>query len=176
MSSSSQSPKISIVTPSLNQGRFLQQCLDSVAAQNWTNLEHFVIDGGSSDDTLEILERNRPGLTSFVSEPDKGAADAINKGLAKCTGDIVAWLNADDFYLPGAFEELAARWRENPEASFWFGNGLRVNEAGETKTVFNPGTVMYNKGALIEGLDYILQPATFMNPKILKVSGLLNTD
>jgi len=176
MSSSSQLPKISIVTPSLNQGRFLQQCLDSVAAQNWGNFEHFVIDGGSTDDTLEILERNRQRLSGFVSEPDKGAADAINKGLAKCTGDIVAWLNADDFYLPGAFEELATKWRENPDASFWFGNGLRVDEAGETKALFNPGTILYNHDALVEGLDYILQPATFMNPKVLKEAGPLNVN
>ncbi|PZM14876.1 glycosyltransferase [Rhizobium tubonense] len=175
MQSSSQPPKISIVTPSLNQGRFLQQCLDSVAAQNWGNLEHFVIDGGSTDDSLEILKRNDQ-LTSFVSERDSGAAHAINKGLAKCTGDIVAWLNADDFYLPGAFEELAAKWREKPDASFWFGNGLRVDEAGKTKAVFNPGPIIYNRDALIEGLDYILQPATFMNPKVLKEAGGLNID
>ncbi|TCL70404.1 glycosyl transferase family 1 [Rhizobium sp. BK251] len=169
-------PKISIVTPSLNQGRFLQDCLDSVAAQNWPDIEHFVIDGRSSDDTLDILERNRSRLTDYVSEPDKGAADAINKGLARCTGDIVAWLNADDFYLPGAFEKLAEAWRENPDAAFWFGNGVRVDEAGKIKSTFNARNVVYNHRALVEGLDYILQPSTFMNPNVLRKVGLLNTD
>lgn len=175
MANSVHIPKISIVTPSLNQGRFLQHCLDSVAAQEWPNLEHFVIDGGSTDDTLAILERNRPRLTGFVSEPDQGAADAINKGLARCTGDIVAWLNADDFYLPGALEKVATAWRADPMASFWFGNGVRVDERGAIKSMFNPGTVLYNHRALVEGLDYILQPATFINPHVLKQAGLLNT-
>ncbi|MDK4741310.1 glycosyltransferase [Rhizobium sp. CNPSo 3464] len=176
MSLFKQLPKISIVTPSFNQGRFLQECLDSVKAQNWPNVEHFVIDGVSTDETLEVLERNRSELNAIVSEPDKGAADAINKGLAMCTGDIVAWLNADDFYLPGAFERVAAAWRENPEASFWFGNGIRVRESGEIKSVFNPRSVVFNSDALVEGLDYILQPATFINPKALSQVGLLNID
>ncbi|TCM65868.1 glycosyltransferase [Rhizobium sp. BK068] len=174
--SGNRTPKISIVTPSLNQSRFLQTCLDSVRAQNWPNLEHFVIDGGSTDGTLEILQCNRSSLTDFVSEPDKGAADAINKGLVKCTGDIVAWLNADDFYLPGALHKVAEAWRANPDAGFWFGNGLRVDEAGKTKSVFNARPIVYNHRALVEGLDYILQPATFMNAEVLENAGALNPD
>jgi len=168
-------PKISIVTPSLNQGRFLQQCLDSVSAQGWSDIEHFVIDGGSTDDTLDILERNKDHLTNYISEPDHGAADAINKGLAMCSGDIVAWLNADDFYLPGAFEKVAEAWRANPGASFWFGNGLRVDEDGKTKSRFNSNPILFDWASLAEGLDYILQPATFMNPKALSAIGLLDT-
>lgn len=171
----SRTPKISIVTPSLNQGRFLQQCIDSVASQGWERVEHFVIDGGSTDETLSVLERSGDNLSGYVIEPDGGAADAINKGFAKCTGDIVAWLNADDFYLPGAFESIAEAWRNRPSASFWFGNGVRVNEAGEVKSVFNPGTVLYNHRALVEGLDFILQPAAFINPKVLKDVGYLDT-
>jgi len=169
-------PNFSIVTPSLNQGRFLQTCIDSVAGQNWPNYEHFVIDGGSSDDTLTILERNKSRLAGFVSEPDQGAADAINKGLARCTGDIVVWLNADDFFLPGAFEKVAEAWRANPNAGFWFGNGLRVDERGETKAVFNPHRILYNHSALVEGVDYILQPATFINSSVLSKAGYLNTN
>lgn len=169
-------PRISIVTPSLNQGRFLQQCIDSITAQNWPELEHFVIDGGSTDESLTILERNRHNLTSFISEADNGAADAINKGLIQCTGDIVAWLNADDFYLPEAFQKAAESWRANPQAGFWFGNGVRVAIDGKVKSIFNPGPVLYNHQALVEGLDYILQPATFINPRILEKAGLLNTD
>jgi len=167
-------PKISIVTPSLNQGQFLQECLDSVRAQAWPDYEHFVVDGGSTDGTAELIKRNQDHLTDFLIEGDEGAADAINKGLLKCTGDIVAWLNADDFYLPGAFEKVAEAWRANPDASFWFGNGLRVTENGTVKAVFNPNRVVYNHRALVEGLDYILQPSTFMNGAALREVGYLD--
>lgn len=167
-------PRISVVTPSLNQGQFIQNCIDSVAAQNWPDLEHFVIDGGSGDETLAILERNRGQLTDYSTGRDSGVANAINKGLSRCSGDIVTWLNADDFYLPGAFEAVAEAWRKNPGAGFWFGNGVRADASGQTKSVFNEQTVCYHHCALIEGVDYILQPATFINPAVLKRTGLLD--
>nr|WP_268842291.1 glycosyltransferase family 2 protein [Rhizobium skierniewicense] len=168
-------PKFSIITPSLNQGRFLKQCLASVQIQNWPDLEHFVIDGGSQDETLQILTESRSQLTAYVSEPDSGAADAINKGLAMATGDIVAWINADDYYAAGAFEKIAEAWRCEPDAPFWFGNGERVDEAGNFKSPFNDHPILYDHRALIEGTDYILQPSTFMNGKVLRQIGGLNT-
>jgi len=174
MTSSKQKPTISIVTPSLNQGRFLQECIDSIRAQNWPDVEHFVIDGGSSDSTLEVIHRNDAWITGYISEPDKGAADAINKGISKCNGDIVAWLNADDFYLPGAFEAIAEAYLAAPEASFWFGNGIRADEKGRKTAVFNDGPVLYSHEALLGGLDYILQPSTFMNGKLLRQLGALD--
>ncbi|MGF9693067.1 glycosyltransferase [Rhizobium sp. 0TCS1.26] len=171
----SKKPKISIVTPSLNQGRFLQDCIDSIRAQNWPDVEHFIVDGGSTDDSLDVIRRNEDWLAGYVSEPDKGAADAINKGFAGCTGEIVAWLNADDFYLPGAFEAIGEAYRDHPEASFWFGNGVRADEAGNHTAAFNLGVEAYDHQALVEGLDYILQPSTFMNAKVLKAVGGLDT-
>lgn len=168
-------PKISIVTPSLNQGRFLRKCLESVKSQDWPEIEHFVIDGGSTDGTLKILEEHKGQLTHYISEPDNGAADAINKGLAMCTGDIVAWLNADDYYLPDAFKKVAAAWRAAPDAPFWFGNGERVDEAGNFKASFNGRPMLYDGRALVEGTDYILQPSTFMNGEVLRHTGGLNT-
>lgn len=174
MTSSKHMPKISIVTPSLNQGRFLQACIDSIRAQNWPDVEHFVIDGVSTDTTLDVIRDNEAWLTGSISEPDKGAADAINKGISKCTGDIVAWLNADDFYLPGAFEAIAEAYHTAPEASFWFGNGIRADEAGNKTAVFNDGPVLYSHDALLSGLDYILQPSTFMNGKLLRQLGGLD--
>lgn len=168
--------RFSVVTPSLNQGRFIRDCLDSVIAQDWPDVEHFVIDGGSTDETLAVLQQYAGRLTGFVSERDNGAADALNKGLIRCTGDIVAWLNADDFYLPGTFATVAAAFTDNPGASFIFGNGLRVDEAGRRKALFNPHRPLFNRRALVEGLDYILQPSTFMNPKILRQAGYLNTE
>lgn len=151
----------------------MQECIDSVRLQNWPNIEHFIIDGGSSDDTLDIIARNESWLTGFVSEPDSGAADAINKGFAKCTGDIIAWLNADDYYLPGALEEVVKAYRAEPQASFWFGNGVRADENGKELAAFNGEGMWYDHRALVEGLDYILQPSTFMNAPILRqVNGL----
>lgn len=169
-------PKISIVTPSLNQGRFLQECIDSIRAQNWQNIEHFIIDGGSTDDTMDIIKRNADWLTGYVSEPDKGAADAINKGIAKCTGDIVAWLNADDFYLPGAFQVVADAYEKHPAASFWFGNGIRTDVDGKETGIFNSTGISYDHQALVEGLDYILQPSTFMNRAALNAAGGLDAN
>lgn len=172
---SSFTPRISIVTPSLNQGRFLQSCIDSIRSQNWPNVEHFVIDGGSTDNTMDVIHRNSDWLTGYISEPDQGAADAINKGLRRCTGDIIAWLNADDFYLPGAFIEVVTAYQRDPDASFWFGNGIRADEEGRGTAIFNKNKVIFNLEALVRGLDYILQPSTFMNPRLLKDAGGLDS-
>ncbi len=174
--SSLKNPKISIVTPSLNQGRFLQDCIDSIRAQNWPNYEHIIIDGRSTDQTLDIISENERWLTSFVSEKDNGAADAINKGIARCSGDIIGWLNADDFYLPGAFSAVAEAFSRAPDASFWFGNGIRVDEDGMEIAPFHSSGVHYDRRALIEGLDYVLQPAAFMNRHALDEVGLLDTN
>jgi glycosyltransferase involved in cell wall biosynthesis len=95
-------PLVSIVTPSYNQGAFLEHAIDSVATQDYPNTEHIVIDGGSTDDSLEILERRASDLAHWVSEPDQGQTHAITKGFGRAQGSILAWLNADDALLPGA--------------------------------------------------------------------------
>lgn len=157
-------PKISVVTPSYNKARFLEDCITSVLVQNYPKLEYFIFDGGSTDQSVVIIKKYEKQITFWVSEPDKGQSDAINKGFRMATGEIVAWLNADDFYLPGALAMVAEAYQNNPEASFYFGDGLRVDEAGQPKSGFFPGgRVLFNREALIFGLNYILQPATFMN-------------
>src|SRR5215831_8727039 len=100
-------PKISIVTPSFNQGRYLEETILSVLNQRYPNVEHIVIDGGSSDETPRILDRYRDRLTFAVSEPDNGQSHAINKGMAKATGDLLTWLNSDDMLAPGALAAAA---------------------------------------------------------------------
>src|SRR5215212_1922098 len=97
-------PKLTIITPSFNQGRFIEKTIASVLDQGYENLEYIVVDGGSTDETLDVLERYDDRLAWWVSEPDGGQTDALNKGLRRATGDIVAYINSDDHYLPGAFE------------------------------------------------------------------------
>lgn len=112
-------PKISIITPSYNQGQFLEQTIRSVLDQNYPNLEYIVIDGGSSDQSVEIIKKYASSIHYWVSEPDKGQADAINKGFARASGDILAWINSDDYYRPGAFSEIASRYQKGPH--WWVG-------------------------------------------------------
>src|ERR1700733_14532761 len=101
-------PKISIVTPSYNKGQYIEQTIQSVLDQNYPNLEYIIIDGGSTDNTIEIIEKYAPYLKYWVSEKDKGQANAINKGLQYCTGEIFNWLNSDDYLEPDSLEKIAA--------------------------------------------------------------------
>jgi glycosyltransferase involved in cell wall biosynthesis len=109
-------PRISIVTPSLNQSAFVEETLRSVLEQGYPNLEYIVIDGGSSDGSVEIIRRYADRLAYFVSEPDRGQSEAINKGFARATGDLFGWLNSDDLYEPGALEAIATAHRQQPQA------------------------------------------------------------
>ena len=93
-------PEVSVIVPSYNQGRFVRQTLDSILEQGYPNLELIVMDGGSDDETVDILEEYSPHLSHWVSEPDRGQSHAINKGFAVATGSLVGWLNSDDLYLP----------------------------------------------------------------------------
>jgi glycosyltransferase involved in cell wall biosynthesis len=107
-------PKISIVTPSFNQGNFLEQTIRSVLLQGYPNLEYIIIDGGSSDDSPKIIARYEPWLTYAVSEPDRGQAHALNKGFARCSGDLLSWINSDDYLLPNVLALLARVYVQNP--------------------------------------------------------------
>jgi hypothetical protein len=105
-------PRISIVTPSFNQGRFIEETIRSVLLQGYPNLEYIVIDGGSKDNTLEVIKRYSPWLTYWVSEPDGGQSHAINKGLARCTGEVFNWINSDDLLAPSSLHEVARRYSD----------------------------------------------------------------
>jgi glycosyltransferase involved in cell wall biosynthesis len=97
-------PKLSVITPSFNQGAYIERAIRSVLDQSYPNLEYVIVDGGSTDETIEVIRRYEDRLAWWVSEPDKGQSDAINKGIARTSGEIVAYLCTDDYYLPGAFE------------------------------------------------------------------------
>tara|TARA_Y100001954_G_C15814997_1_gene607009 strand:+ start:90 stop:1094 length:1005 start_codon:yes stop_codon:yes gene_type:complete len=115
--------KISIITPSYNQGEFIEQTIRSVVIdQNYNNIEYIVIDGGSSDRTVDILKKYDDKIHYWISEPDKGQTDAINKGFAKATGDIVTWLCSDDYYEPGVFHKVLKAFKQNPTLNLVCGN------------------------------------------------------
>jgi GT2 family glycosyltransferase len=123
-------PLVTIVTPSFNQGEYIEACLRSVLLQDYPHLEYLVIDGGSQDNTLAVLERYAPWLSGWVSEPDDGQAAAINKGMARSSGSILGWLNADDLYEPGAISAAVAALEANPEAALLFGNAVEIGADG----------------------------------------------
>lgn len=111
-------PRISIIIPSLNQGRFIEETIRSIVMQQWPDLELIIIDAASSDETVSIIKKYERWISYWVSEVDGGQAEAINKGLAKATGEIVAWFNADDFYVDGIFAAVAEAWSRNSRAIY----------------------------------------------------------
>ncbi|MBV5328910.1 MAG: glycosyltransferase, partial [Chlorobium sp.] len=106
-------PKISIVTPSFNQGKYIEDTILSILLQGYPNVEHIIMDGGSTDETLEIVKSYEQSLAKIISEPDKGQSEAINKGMRLATGDILTWLNSDDMLAPGALAAIAMAFDVN---------------------------------------------------------------
>lgn len=123
-------PKISIITPSYNQGAFLEQTICSVLEQNYPNLEYIVIDGGSTDNSVEIIKKHADKLSYWCSKKDNGQTDALNTGFQRATGDIVAWLNSDDEYCPGALDAIAKAFMADDKIDFVFGNKFAIDQNG----------------------------------------------
>jgi len=165
------SPLVSIVVPTLNQARYIEQTLASITGQNWPLLELIVIDGGSTDGTREIVERYP--VTHFVSEPDRGQADAINKGMRLAKGDILAWLNSDDYYLPLAFARAAAALGDITLPRLVYGGCLLLYEGENTAKLARPHP--YDPAELTHH-DFIHQPATFWTRALWEKTGDLNID
>src|SRR5580704_9036975 len=135
----SQDLSLSIVTPSLNQGTFIGEALLSVHSQNYGSLEHLVIDGGSSDITISILRRyadeERWSHLHWISEPDRGQGDALNKGFSRTKGDVVGWLNSDDRYRPGCFERVVEVFQKYPEVDVVYGDYTCIDETGRVSQI-----------------------------------------
>ncbi len=123
-------PRVSIVTPSFNQAAFLEETIQSVLSQDYPNLEYIIIDGGSTDGSVEIIKKYADKLAYWVSEKDTGQADAINKGLIRVTGEIVAWLNSDDIYLPGTIRAAVEALQAHPDCGLVYGDVLSVDAKG----------------------------------------------
>ncbi len=156
---------VSIITPSYNQASYLEQTILSVLDQDYPRIEYLVIDGASTDNSVEIIKKYADQLTYWVSEKDNGQADAINKGFARATGEIIAWLNSDDYYLAGAVSSAVKIFEENPDAVLVYGDMLAVDEHGKT---FN--TLKYKQLTLKDLLCFqiIGQPAVFMRRSALE--------
>jgi hypothetical protein len=121
-------PKLSIVCPSYRQGRFIEEAVRSVLLQNYPAVEFMVIDGGSTDETVPLLQKYSPWITHWESAPDRGQSHALNKGFARATGEILGWINSDDHYLPGAFAAVARAYRAAPRSLIYGDWGERVDE------------------------------------------------
>lgn len=114
--------KVSIITPSFNQGQFIEETIQSVLSQSYPNIEYIVIDGGSSDNSIQIINKYSHKIAYWVSEPDNGQADAINKGFSKATGDLICWVNSDDILYPNFITERVIQFNENPLVDFIYGD------------------------------------------------------
>lgn len=123
-------PKISVVTPSFNQGPFIEATIRSALLQGYPNLELIIIDGGSTDGTLEVIRKYEPWLAYWVSEPDRGQGQAVNKGIRKATGEILHWLNSDDLLLPGSFQLAARVFHAHPETRILCGQARIIDANG----------------------------------------------
>ena len=149
--------------------------MQSVLEQDYARFEYILIDGGSSDNSVEIIRKYAEQLTYWTSEKDHGQSHAINKGFKRARGDLVAWINADDYYYPGAFQAMAEAYSQQRDAAFYWGNGAIVDEVGTVIGQHYPKeSLVFDRTALIEGLNYILQPATFINRHVLDSVGLLD--
>ena len=167
-------PKISVVTPSFNQGAYLEQTIQSVIGQNYPNLEYIVMDGGSTDNSVDIIRKYESHITHWESRADGGQANAINRGFALATGDILAWLNSDDMYLPGALDLISKRFSAagKDELQILFGNCIHLVE--ETGEVFGSNVRHTALVSDLELYDYIVQPSCFWTKKTFDVVGELN--
>jgi hypothetical protein len=173
-------PRITIVVPSYNQGRFLEATLRSVLLQGYPDLELMVIDGGSSDGSVAIIRRYEKWLAHWVSEPDRGQTHAINKGLERATGEIFSYLNSDDLLCPGALFSVVRALEENPEVDFVFGRCEYVDRGGdliETRTPVTPEFSSYLRiWKRLEERTSLTQPEVFGRTKVFRSAGPFRED
>ena len=165
-------PLVSIVTPSYNQAKYLEETIRSVLAQDYARIEYIVVDGGSSDGSLEIIQKYADRLAWWVSEPDQGQTDAINKGFSHVTGEIMAWLNSDDTYQPTAVAEAVAFLNANPDIGLVYGDANFINAEGQIIGKFNAQQTSYQR--LRRGGVYIPQQAAFWRAKLWDQVGPLD--
>lgn len=169
-------PRISIVTPSYNQASFLEQTLQSVLRQDYPNLEYIVMDGGSSDGSVDIIRTYSAWLDYWTSAPDQGQSEAINKGFAASSGDILGWLNSDDFLAPATLFKIADAFSAAPELGAVVGIGHKIDRRG--RQFYSPLPNKVTSQSLLGWCDgnNFMQPACFFSRSAWQVAGPLRTD
>jgi glycosyltransferase involved in cell wall biosynthesis len=165
-------PRVSVVTPSYNQAPFLEATLRSVLLQGYPDLEYIVVDGGSVDESTEILRRYEPWLTDWVSERDEGQSQAINKGFERTTGEVLAWLNSDDLYEPNALARMAQYLADTPDCALLYGRGWNIDEEG-LKTGSCDWIRPFDRRLFLSS-NFILQPAAFWRRWLWEQAGELD--
>ena len=166
--------KITIVIPSYNQGQFIGRTIDSILNQGYANLEILVMDGGSTDETLEILKSYENRIT-WQSAPDRGQTQAVNNGWKIANGQILGWVNSDDLLLPGALEKVAGYFETHPETSWLYGDCRYIDASDQP--LGNYPAQPYDYGVLVKDLqNYIPQPTVFLRRSLVDVIGFLNED
>jgi len=168
---SSDRPTFTVVTPSLNQGQFLERTIRSVIDQGCPNLEYFVMDAGSTDCSVDIIKRYADRIDYWVSEPDGGQSAAINAGWSRGSGEVVAWLNSDDYYLPGSLAAVAAYLQAHQDVMVVYGRGEVVDRQGE---VLDQLGEPYSRRTMIMSHNVIPQPAAFIRREALDMVGMLD--
>jgi|HubBroStandDraft_1064217.scaffolds.fasta_scaffold11601_5 glycosyltransferase involved in cell wall biosynthesis len=163
--------KVSVVTPSYNQASFLEETMLSVLSQDYEPIEYIVIDGGSEDRSVEIIRKYSGRLAYWISESDSGQSDAINKGWSGCKGDIICYLNSDDYFLPGAIRTAVKAFEENPRAGLICGRANAVFEDGQFLRTCYPRALGQE---MLEHLVGLPQPSVFLRKRVLERVGLLD--
>jgi glycosyltransferase involved in cell wall biosynthesis len=166
------SPLVSIITPSYNQAPFLEETIQSVLDQDYPNIEYIIVDGGSTDGSLDIINRYADRLAWWVSEPDRGQTDAINKGFEQAHGDIFAWLNSDDTYLPQALSRAVCHLQAQPNTGMVYGDANLIDESGNVIGKFPARQTNYQR--LRRGYVHIPQQAAFFRADLWRRVGPLD--
>ncbi|MBI5353274.1 MAG: glycosyltransferase [Chloroflexi bacterium] len=165
-------PLVSIITPSFNQARYLEATINSVLGQDYPRIEYIIVDGGSTDGSVDVIKKHEGRLAWWVSEQDKGQTDAINKGFNRASGDILAWLNSDDTYNPGAISAAVKFLTENPHVAMVYADCNFIDEAGNVIGKF--GAAQTDLRRLREGYVHIPQQTMFFRAKYWKEFGPLD--
>lgn len=168
-------PLVSIITPCYNHAAFLDTTIRSVLYQDYPHIEYILVDGGSTDGCVDIIRHYQDNLTAWVSEGDTGQADAINKGFRMAHGEIIAWLNSDDYYFPYAVSTAVRRFQEDSDLTLFYGDGVLVTQHGNFQQYFCQ-VEPFNPDRLYACSDYIMQPTTFFRRDKLFEAGLLDAN
>jgi glycosyltransferase involved in cell wall biosynthesis len=169
-------PRLTVITPSFNQGAFIERTIRSVLDQGYEPLEYLIVDGGSTDETLDVIRRYEDRIAWWVSEPDEGQTDALNKGLRRATGDIVAYINSDDYYLDGAFEHVLSAFEQQPEARWVVGACRFVNADGSLRNVWTPELPRQRRHWWMLGPWGVPQPSSFWRRELFAELGPFRED